>query len=573
MPIKPFTTDRLRQWLAKPLFYYVLLAVLVAVVGRVGLRYALERTFQVDEFQMAQNAVLLSRGGEWLDYAPIRPFYLVLASRLLNAEWSTVANLSVLRTLFFMLLMVNMLLIASVQPFFRGRWGRLGTMAAACLLFPMWEHGIEIRSDNVTLFCQLCGLGCVFAALRAKGHRRLGWLLMLGLASAGVHYSTAKGVALWPVQVAIGLAACWLSEGGRPWREAFGWAVGVLCGLLLGALLVWLLNYISGTLRPTTLGGGFKPDFVRLSLQTSRFSASPLLKMEVLKNPAVIIGCGLAVVEFFAKLKQGWRPGMLPAIVCAGYFFWSLFFIFINPTPYPYNMLHVAPFAFIFVLSVVPCLARQNPAILGLLAVVQVLAFVRETHASPFFRHGNFQQTSYIDAAEYLTPIGEPVLDGVGMVTSRPPAARYWWLHSMYMGAYHEGRRDNFAEIMREKWPPVVITNYRWRWLKGEELEILRANYLETSPDFHVLGAKLHEGQPFLDLVRAGRYIVRLDNWQTDRLLIDGQASEDGQFVRLAAGRHAVETRGGGEILWVNEGTEHFPPLIVPPMAKLFVKP
>jgi len=214
VPIKPFTADRLRQWLAKPWLYYVLLAVLVAVVGRVGLTYALERTFQVDEFQMAQNAVLLSRGRDWLGYAPIRPFYLVLASRLLNAEWSTVANLSVLRALFFMLLMVNMLLIASVQPFFRGRWGRLGTMATACLLFPMWEHGIEIRSDNVTLFCQLCGLGCVFAAFRSSGGHRIAWLALLGVAAAGVHYSTAKGFVFWPALVGMGLLGCWLSERG-----------------------------------------------------------------------------------------------------------------------------------------------------------------------------------------------------------------------------------------------------------------------------------------------------------------------------------------------------------------------
>lgn len=565
-------TDKLgalARRLVQPRHVYMLW---VVVVGWVGLNYALKRVFQVDEFQMAQNAVLMAKGGEWLDYAPIRPFYLVLLSHVLEPAWDTLATLSILRAIFFALLLVNLSLIVQVQPFFKGKWQKILVLFGATMLLPLWEHGIEIRGDNPELFFELCGMGCGFAALASSGRKRLLYFALLGLSAAGMHYSTAKGFALWPPHVAMALGGCFLSERERTWQKTALWLCFLITGMLAGILGVFLVQHFSGTLRSGMVSAGLKKNFIKHSLATHRFLPWPLLKTNVLKSPAVSVMCVLGLAGLLKRLAdRGWRDS-LPGLVCLGYLLWSLVFIRLNPTPYPYNMLHIAPFAFIFALGGVQWCLKYNRTLLLALVAILFMSFVREAQISPFFLASNFQQTSYIDAAEYLTPENESVLDGVGMVTNRPPPAKSWHLHSMYMGAYRAGLRDNFAEIMREKKPPVVITSYRWSWLGKEEHEVLASMYVEPHPDFHVLGADIHPWTTEITIPRSGFYAVRTSVPPMAVLTIDETDYRDRDIVRLDAGIREVRATHKASLLWVPEGSEHFPPLIVDERAQLFLK-
>lgn len=556
----------------KPSYVYILWA---TIVGWYGLNYALDRNYQVDEFQNAQNIVLLAKGGKWISYAPLRTLPNLLLCRVANGAWSTIANLSVMRLLYFLLLLANLTLIARVQPFVRGQWGRIGVLVGATLLFPIWEHGIEIRPDNALLLLQLLGFGFVLAALESSGWRRVAMLFLLGLSAAGMHYSTAKAIAYWPPHVCLGVVVCIVHPRlARP-RSIVAWLAASATGFGLGAFLFWLLNVICGTESVTTVAAGLNSGFVTASLRMqTRFSPLPLLGEEVLKNPALVLAgvlaSSVAIREFSLR---SWRD-YLPRLVACAYFAWSVCVLLINPTPFPYNMLHVAPFAFIFAILALSHLARNNRALLGVLAAVHALTFIRNAMTSEFFLHSNFHQCSYIDAAEYITPEDEPVLDAVGMVTSRPPASKQWWIHWFNWGNYFAGRYRNYADIMREDKPPVVITNFRWRWMRGDEHKVLESMYVEPHHRFHVLGANLNPCLNEFELARTGHYVIRAYGTK-EALIIDGEPVHDKDMLHLSAGHHAYSTPVEAMLLWVLEGSEHFPPLIVPDASppRLFVKP
>src|SRR5690606_2195181 len=99
--------------------------------------------------------------------------------------------------------------------------------------------------------------------------------------------------------------------------------------------------------------------------------------------------------------------------------------------PFPYNLLLVAPFFCLAALDGAGRLRRgARGAVLGLLLVANLAGLALVVRQRPYLRYPSSFQLGFAEAAEEMTGPGEPVLDGIGLVVTRPPADRDWLIHS-----------------------------------------------------------------------------------------------------------------------------------------------
>ncbi|MCA9583187.1 MAG: hypothetical protein KC416_15415, partial [Myxococcales bacterium] len=158
---------------------------------------------------------------------------------------------------------------------------------------------------------------------------------------------------------------------------------------------------------------------------------------------------------------------------------------------------------------------------------------------SKYMTQTNERQLQYIRAAEELTAPDDPVLDGVGMVLTRPAPGPHWLLHSSVRRAYERGRRDHFGEYMRTVAPPVLITNYRWDWLEPADRAVRKAQYLELDKNFFVLGGQVAVEDGVLPIARSGRYALWAKGESQD-VLVDGVRQAPNSQAFFEAGLHLV---------------------------------
>ncbi len=124
------------------------------------------------------------------------------------------------------------------------------------------------------------------------------------------------------------------------------------------------------------------------------------------------------------------------------------------------------------------------------------------------------------------------------MVLTRRPPLRDWQLHVSFLPAYHEGRRQSFAELIRADPPPVVFTSYRWRGLEAE-WELLVDRYVAVAKDFWLLGENLAPGKGELEIHRTGRY--KLFTEAGEEIRLDGRPLQLPAVAHLRKGTHRVD--------------------------------
>jgi len=118
----------------------VLLALWGALVGTLLTPLALHRHFHVDEVQVAFNASLLGfhHLPEWLNFRT--PFVVVLSWIAAGMEGSWPALLE-MRSAFFALFLVDLVLVALSAPRLRGFPARAAALLAFTLVQPFWQIG------------------------------------------------------------------------------------------------------------------------------------------------------------------------------------------------------------------------------------------------------------------------------------------------------------------------------------------------------------------------------------------------------------------------------------------------
>ena len=455
--------------------------------------------------------------------------------------------------------------IARVQRSLPSPLGRAGVFFAAVSFGPLWRHGFEVRHDMFVAFALVL---LAWAAERAREGRLDGWAA--GVTGCGMliaQANSSKAFTIW----LPGLALCALlaARGRRPWLPHLARACArFVPGIVLGAALIAAVFGAAGMLGEY---GQQLRQFTNFSATPPyRLSALPLLTFAVERAPVHAFFVLLGLLSVALRLLT--RRSLDEAHVPLGLFAISALSLIVNPTPFPYNLTWLTPawlsLAAYGAAQAFGWLAR-TPGRARLLAPSAVaagalaLGFFWSCEQDPYYRRNWHAQQRVIAAAEALTGPDDPVLDLCGLVLSRPPAAKDWIVHSLYMPAYHAGQRETVRHIIERVWPPVAITVYRWSFLDRADWLAFRRNYVRFSDDVWTLGRTIEPQRNELEVQRAGRYQVRAEG---DAGTIDGRAIRGGDVLRLERGKHATLTAQSYTIAWIGPGSPGTPPPAANPL-------
>ncbi len=186
----------------------------------------------------------------------------------------------------------------------------------------------------------------------------------------------------------------------------------------------------------------------------------------------------------------------------------------VNPTPYPYNLLHVVPYAFILAFRYVSGIWDEIWSRVSLRPLV--IATVIFAHFIPFgvatrrhFDFANLRQERLMNLAEDLTdPRSDPVYDGIGMVPTRSTIGFNWYLHSLNIQSFTTGPGPRVRDMLAARPAAVIIPSYRTDWLPKEDHAFIRKHYVPLADDFWVLGSILPAGGGTFEISHPGRYRI-----------------------------------------------------------------
>lgn len=455
--------------------------------------------------------------------------------------------------------------LSRVQRAWPSAVGKAAVFFGAVCFGPLWRHGFELRHDMFVAFLIVLLL---WTAERARSGQ-LTWRTasLAAFASVIVQANSTKAFTLW----LPGLAFCALlaTRGQRPWLKSLFWRlISFLPGLLLGVACVASILGLAGALGEYLLQLRQFTSFS--SAPPYRLNALPLFWFAVERAPVhaafVLVGCVTVVVR--AARRQDLGGACAPFVL----FCISALALAVNPTPFPYNLTWLSP-AWLALSAVGAAqsfdLLQRLPrgkvlgGLAGALAAALSLNAFAKCEADPYYRKTWDSQLRVIAAAEALTARDEPVLDLTGLVVSRPPVAKDWVVHSLFMPAYHAGLRETVRHIIERVWPPVVVTVYRWGFLDRADLWAFRRNYVRFSDDVWTMGCALTSASTHFDVHRAGRYQVRGPD---DAGTLDGRALHGGDVLWLTLGTHSVSTRAPYSLSWVGPSGPLEPPPAASPL-------
>ncbi|HUM00902.1 MAG TPA: hypothetical protein VL084_01365, partial [Thermoanaerobaculia bacterium] len=224
--------------------------------------------------------------------------------------------------------------------------------------------------------------------------------------------------------------------------------------------------------------------------------------------------------------------------------------LFLNPTPFPYNLLLVVPPAVIASSAALREKllglgeSRRHRALFAALVAVQLVPF--GIRVKSLLEAGNGRQQELMGLAERLTdPKRDRVFDLAGLVPTRRGISYTWFVN---LTNFRWFQKD---PALAENPAAVVIPNYRVGYLSKEQQEFLKKNYRALASDFLVLGAELPPGGGTWLCRHPGRYALGAEGSHAS-FHVDGAPLEAGVFA-FAAGPHHVEAEGGSApfLFWV----------------------
>lgn len=536
---------------------------ILALIGGLGtlvwfsLRLAGTRIFQVDECQNVYVARILATGQTKTAFANLSLFQFPLAW-VAHGGARSIDLFTAARFLMLGIFWLNIVLIALAtgEKLFSRR-GLIALVAAATLA-PLWDYGFEIRHDNLLLTGVLL-TWCVVRVLPAG----IQSYVIAGAIAVVLQFVAFKAfVYTLPISLAI-LASPPPGHRAQRWKLALAWAAGALAMFLVvrvsyGAAGLWdfCLADLRRAFRGSTGGNRIAPwdTLSRLLGQTPL-----LLVLVAAASVALVLDVGKR-----GRAALSWAGSLPEALLLAV----ALAALLINPVAYPYNLLHLAPYAFLFAFRYASGLSRElslRPAFHTVAGAILVF-----THLVPFAvatcRHldwPNARQQGLMSLAEDLTdPEKDPVYDGIGMVPTRPRIHYWWYLHSLNIQSFVKGPGPRVRDMLAARPAAVFIPNYRTDWLPEEDHAFIRERYVSVADDFWVLGKVLPAGGGTFEIVHPGRYCIsslqESDLAETSRVsmaqlpvrLDEGSftATLDGapvssRPVELTVGRHRIDCK------------------------------
>jgi len=483
------------------------LAALVSLVW-LSSHLAALRIFQVDECQNLYMARILARGlaSEFFTNASL--FLLGPLSWITSGATSSVQCFETARLLFLGVFWLNLALIAVIASGKLYSPRTLFALVAAATLAPLWDYGFEIRHDNLVL----TGVLLTWWTVRTRPMGAASYCLAGAVAVATLFVAVKAVVYVVPLSFAV-LAFPPPAFKLPRWRLALSWAAGA--ALATAAIRIgygngggWeiYLSVFHGVARYSTGGGGGGPGFAPWLALSRLLTQTPLLL-------ALVTAAGAATVGH--ALHRGFRApgwnGLFPEFLL---FAGCLAALAINPTPYPYNLVHVVPYAFILSFRYVDSLgaeiwgrAQLRPVLIGVLVFAHLTPFAVATqrHLSRL----NWRQERLMSLAEDLTdPANDRVYDGIGMVPTRLSIHSNWYLHGLNIQSFLDGSVCRVSEMLSARPPSVFIPSYRTDWLAESDHDFVTNHYVPLADDFWVLGKVLGQGGGTFEITHGGRYRI-----------------------------------------------------------------
>jgi len=552
-----------------------------------SLYLAAMRIYQVDECMEVYVARVLAGAGD-KSAAGHATLFQVLLSFCLRGGAAAAECLASARLAMVILFWVNWLLLACATGarLLSLRW--LAALAGAATLAPLWDYGFEVRHDNL-LLAGVLGMWC----LARFGRVNLGASLALGVATALLQFVAFKSFA-YTVPLSLAALAFPRAEAKLPrWKLALTWAAGAGGAFLtirfaFGAAGLWQLyeNNFQFLSTASSHGHRFGPGLALTRL----FHQTPLL-LALVAAGSVSVG-----LDFWRRGRAAltWESSLPEFLLFSGAFG----ILLINPAPYPYNLLHLAPYAFLFAVRYAEAIfseLRAAPGLLPLAAAVVVFA-----HVVPFAiataRHQNYpnsRQELIMSLAEDATDsVKDPVFDAVGLVSSRPIIDNRSFLHGLDLESFLHGPGPQIRDLLTQRPAAVIVCNYRTDWLPAKDQEFISDRYVSLADDFWVLGKVLPPGGGAVDIFHSGRYrLTTLPNShlagtytnslqsmaapETETPLdgtLDG-AKPTAAPLELTVGRHVIACDSNCQpaLVWVGPKVDRLPRIAQQDHRRLFV--
>jgi len=526
-----------------------------------SLYLARNRIYQVDECQNLFMARVIGTG-QSNNYFTSASLWLIgpLAWLAGSAEKSG-ELFSWARLIFLGVFWLNILLIALATGIrIRSPKGCFILFMAASLA-PLWDYGFEIRHDNLILM----GLLLMWWMGRTSPRGNTSYFI-LGLLTIVLPFVAFKSLAyVIPLSLFFLILPPPAHKLSRK-RLSASWFMGVVVAFVL-CLLIYTFSGLWGVYLSAIRGVNATPvDKIYNPWITLMrpFTQTPLL-------------FGLTAVALW-RLGRNLRYGLRAAFEWENHspecvlFLIALGVLFINPTPFPYNLVNLVPFAFILSYRFLAPLTvrfmdkpRAQALCLTAILLIHLVPFVNATR-----RHvdwSNRRQRVLMSSAEALTdPVRDPVYDAIGMVPTRRSVGFYWYLHSLNIQSFAENKIPSVPQMLDANPPAVFIPSYRTDWLSNVEMEFIKKRYIPLSDDFWVLGQILPIGGGSFDVVHSGRYqLFGLHNGKRQPIQnakMDRQALAS-SVVELGRGRHNLESNSDfpPAVVWIGPALEHLPDL------------
>lgn len=545
----------------------------LAALGFLSLYLALNRIYQVDE---AQNIFMARVIGSRLTaeyFANPLLWLMGPMAWLARGADSAVALFTWNRLIFLLVFWINLvLMVKCAGESLRSRRGVLVLLMAATLA-PLWDYGFEVRHDNLILTSLL--LMWYLGRVRHLG--RLSYFV-LGFLTLLMKFMAFKAlVYVLPLSLAF-LCFPHPGHGRRRFELILAWVFGAI----IGWGICWIIYKNAGIFQPDSAGSGSSIQAVGA---VNGFAPWSLTLMRLPGQTPLLLAASVAALWCMGKglLKKQWSflswDDYAPeCFLVIG----ALLILFVNPTPFPYNLVNLVPFVFLLCvryLNTLLFLLAEKAALRTLLYAVIVFTYVMPFVLATYrhFSMGNQRQQLLMYTAEYLTDPGkDPVYDAIGMVPTRQSIHYYWYLHSLNIKSFTNGGSMSVERMLEARPAAVFIPSYRTGWLPESDWKFIRSRYLPLADDFWVLGHVFPLGGGLWKVFHSGRYQVlgKKDSIVSPlrSFFIDGNKITS-SIVDLSIGAH--ELKCGAEeqavLVWLGPRAECVPSLSPGDSRSLFV--
>jgi hypothetical protein len=537
-----------------------------------SVRLAATRVYQVDECQNLYMARILATGHASEFFTTASMFLIGPLSWISKGVGQSAEAYAAARLLFLGIFWLNLFLMALIASERLCSIRALVALIAAATLAPLWDYGFEVRHDNLILTSILL----IWWTIRAKPMGALSYMLAGGLAVAALFVAVKAVVYVIPLSVAI-LAFPPPAHRRSRWQLGLAWLAGalvttVIIRLCYGTGGKWelYLSVFHGVTKYSAGGAGGNARLWPWGTLSRLLGQTPLLLAMTTAACFAVAG----VLWRRGRAGLNW-DGILPEVLLLAV---ALGGLLANPTPFPYNVLHVVPYAFLLAFRYGTVIWRQvqdSTRLWPFAASVIIFA-----HLVPFgyavqrhLSYSNSRQTILMSLAEDLTnATKDPVYDGIGLVPTRPAIHFLWYLHSLNIQSFVKGPGPRVRDMLAARPAAVFIPSYRTDWLPQEDHDFIRERYVAVTDDFWVLGKLLPAGGGTFQIYHPGRY--RISSLQGSDLAGECQrgsgrllsSSDEASFtasldgvpvasrpVELTVGEHRIECKPDCQpaVVWV----------------------